>query len=327
MEHRLYYKYSDYLKAKYGEKVYKIPVNLPVSCPVRDGSKSFGGCIFCGGNAAGYEMHDASIEIETQILDNAAFISRNYGAKKFEIYLQNFTNTYMPLIMFEQVVSRALKSVDGIKILSVSTRPDCIAVEYLDILAYASRQYSVDITIELGLQSVNSATLKIINRGHSLAEYIEAVLLIKKYGFQICTHIITTFPWDTDEDVIEAAKILSILHTDSVKLHALYIEKGTALEKMYLNKEFEIVSLETYIKRTADFIEYLRPEISLQRLSGRVPAEASVFANWGRSHWVLTGMVVAELEKRNSYQGKQVYGCDSAVKQFINGVNDEFRRV
>ncbi len=327
MECRLYYKYSDYLKSKYHEKVYKIPVNLPVSCPNRDGSISFGGCIYCGSKAAGYEMQDASVEIQRQISSNAAFISQNYGANKFEIYFQNFTNTYMPLKEFENYVYKALKSIDGIKILTVSTRPDCIAKEYLDILSFNAKQFGVDITIELGLQSVNADTLKIIRRGHSLAEYIDAVLLIKKYEFQICTHIITTFPWDSDEDIIEAAKILSVLHTDSVKLHALYIEKDTVLEKMYLNKEFELVSLESFIKRTADFLEYLDPQISLQRLCGRVPAEVSVFANWGRSHWVLTDMIVAELIKRDSYQGKKSYGCGSAVKHFIKGENDEFRRI
>ncbi len=319
----LYYKYSDYLKQTYGEKVYKLPVNLPVSCPVRDGNLSYGGCIYCGEKGAGHESLDAKIGIEEQIQRNAAYISNKYNAAFYEIYLQNFTNTYMPPHAFEQYVERALGSVGGIKILTVSTRPDCIAENYLEILAKAADKYGVNVTIELGLQSINPLTLKIINRGHSLAEYIDSVLRIKPYGFAVCTHLISTLPWDSDEDIIEAAKIISVLKTNSVKLHALYIEKDTMLEKMYLNREFEILPIETYVKRTSDFIEYLRPEISVQRLSGRIPKDVSVFANWDRSHWVLTDMVAAELEKRGSYQGKlSDYGCSRAVKQFITG--DEY---
>ena len=319
----LYFKYSKYLKEKYGHKVYKIPVSIPVSCPVRDGSISYKGCIYCGQNATGYESHDPQIAIEEQIRHNIEYISKKCGADHFDIYFQNFTNTFLPLSDFESYIRQALLTDDHIQRVTISTRPDCIAKEYLDILSKLSLFFHVDITIELGLQSINPITLKKLNRGHSLAEYIGAMNLINSYGFETCTHLITTLPWDRDDDIIEAAKIISTLQGTSVKLHNLYIEKDTPLEKMYKDKEFEMLSLDVYIKRTADFIEYLNPKISLQRLNARVPKEVSVFSNWGKSHWVLTDLIVEELTKRGSYQGINFhYGTDSQVKKFISGASN-----
>jgi radical SAM protein (TIGR01212 family) len=323
MDDGRYRKYSDYLKDTYHEKVYKIPVNLPVSCPVRDGTLSQEGCIYCGENATGYEMCDASVKLETQISSNVEYIAKKYGASAFEIYFQNFTNTYLPPMQFETYARRALccgRKIGGVKILTVSTRPDCIAREYLDILRSLSEEFGVDINIELGLQSVNARTLRLLQRGHGLAEYIQSVLLIREYGFGICTHLIVTLPWDNDDDIIEAAKIVSVLKTQSVKLHTLYIEKGTILERMYRQGEVNLLPIETYVKRTADFLEYLDPQISVQRLNARVPSDVSVFANWGRSHWVLTDMVLEEMQKRGTRQGSRCgYGADAQVKQFLVG--------
>ena len=179
-----------------------------------------------------------------------------------------------------------------------------------------SSKYAVDICIELGIQSINVNTLKKINRAHGLAEYIQACMIIKSYGFEVCTHIISTLPWDSDDDVKEASRIISVLDTDSVKLHSMYIEKNTELASMYSDGEFELLSLDDYVRRTVDFIELLNPKISIQRLSARAPKERTIFCNWDRSHWVLDSLVEEELKRRNSYQGKfsDNYSCDSALK-------------
>ncbi len=313
-----YFKYSEQMKEKYGQKVYKIPVNLPVSCPVRDGSISSEGCIFCGEKAAGHESLANTLTPAMQIQQNIHYIAPNYGAKLFEIYFQNFTNTYLPPAAFEAYLRDGIHADDRIVRIGISTRPDCISEEYLMILKKISEEFGLDISIELGLQSVNASTLRIINRGHGLAEYIDAVLSIRPFRFEVCTHLITSLPWDTRDDIIEAAKILSVLHTNSVKLHSLYVEKGTPLAAMYLSGGFQPIALPEYIARTADFLEYLDPGISVQRLSARVPEEVSLFANWGRSHWVLQDMILDELRKRGSFQGrKSGYGCDAQVRKFF----------
>ena len=141
---------------------------------------------------------------------------------------------------------------------------------------------------------------------------------IHPFRFEVCTHLITSLPWDTRDDIIEAAKILSVLHTNSVKLHSLYVEKETHLADMYLSGGFHPITLHEYIGRTADFLEYLDPGVSVQRLSARVPEEVSLFANWGRSHWVLQDMILNELRERGSFQGiKAGYGCDAQVRKFL----------
>ncbi len=313
-----YYKYSDYLHKKYGCKVYKIPVNLPLSCPVRDSSKASSGCAFCGEDATGYECKPSTVGVKEQIAENIAYISRKYAAQKFDIYFQNYTNTYTFPKNFESYVKQALENADNTVRLTVSTRPDCVAHDYLKILKCYSDEYGIDICIELGLQSVNVNTLKLLKRKHNLSQYIDSVGKIKDYGFEICTHIITTLPWDTNEDVIEAARLLSVLKTDSVKMHTLYIEKNTVLAEMYANSEFQLLSLEDYIQRTVLFIEHLSPTIAIQRLNARVPKENSIFANWNRSHWVLDDLVIERLKECDSYQGKSCdHFSEEAVTKFL----------
>lgn len=317
-----YRSYSDYLKQTYGEKVYKLPISIPVTCPNRDGFCGHGGCTFCGEIGAGYENLPASMGVTEQIQSNIAHIAPKYKALKYIPYFQNFTNTYLPLKQFEKYIDEAAKHPMTVGI-SIATRPDCIHDAYLDILSRIQERYQVDFTIELGLQSVNPYSLMAIRRGHTVGEYIDAVLRIKRYGFSVCTHVIANLPGDRYWDVIEASKIISALPVQQVKIHALYIIKNTLMAKAYEQKKIEICSLEEYIDRVVTFVEYLRGDIVLQRLVGRAPKEATLFANWGRAWWVIRDMIEAEFTKRNSYQG---YHCNylggAAVKKFVTDLRE-----
>jgi radical SAM protein (TIGR01212 family) len=307
--------YSHYLKEKYGEKVYKIPINLPVTCPNRDGTVASGGCIFCGEEGAGFENLENSISVMEQLDRNISYIQKKYKAKKFIAYFQNFTNTYLPLEKFKEYIHAACQ--DNIVEISVSTRPDCVNDEYLAFLKEIKEKEKINISIELGLQSVNYHTLKKINRGHSLAELIDAVIRIKKHGFESCVHMILNLPWDDEEDVMEGAKIISALGVEQVKLHSLYILKDTIIGKMYENKEFEIIPLEEYIKRVTLFLEYLNPDIVLQRLVGRAPKENTLFCNWNTSWWKIKDAIDERMERLDSYQGKKFnYLNGKALKPF-----------
>ena len=231
-EKRLYYAYSDYLKAKYGEKVYKLPVNLPVSCPNRvNGNK---GCSFCADCGTGFEAMDNRCSVKEQLDHTKDHIEKKYHAHKFIAYFQNYTNTFLPLNDFRNYLIEAA-NVENIVEIAVSTRPDCISEEYLCVLDEIRSTYSMNITIELGLQTVNYHTLADINRGHTLAEFIDAVIQIYRYGFEICTHVILNLPGDDMTDVIETAKVLSALRIPVVKIHSLYIAKNTRLCELYLN--------------------------------------------------------------------------------------------
>lgn len=309
--------YSTYLKERYGEKVYKLPISIPDTCPNRDGTLGTRGCAFCGSIGAGYENLPADMTIQRQIEANIAHIQPKYKANKFIAYFQNFTNTYIRPDVFRQYLIEACRpDIVGI---AVATRPDCVNTTYFDIMAEIKATYGVDILVEFGLQTVNYKTLQKINRGHTLAEYIDAMMMIQAYPFRNCTHVILDLPWDTMEDVVETAKIISALPTHEIKLHALYIIKNTVMADWYKAGEIQLISAEEYVDRVVTFLEYTRPDIVFQRLIGRAPKEATEFANWGMGWWKIRDMIDAELVRRDTRQGaKCTYLHGKAVRKFTD---------
>ena len=307
---------SAFYKDRYGEKAYKIPVALPLTCPNRDGSAGIGGCTFCGEIGAGYENRPASMTVKQQIDETVVHIAKKYKAYKYIPYFQNFSNTYLPPEKFRQYVEEAcLEHVVGI---AIATRPDCVHDVYLDILKDIQTKYGIDIYVELGLQSVNYHTLQKVNRGHTMAEFIDAVLRIKRYGFEVCTHMILNLPWDTMDDVIEGAKTLSALQVDQVKLHALYLVKNTKMARDYETGEFTLISAEEYARRVVEFLRYLDPKIVLQRLVGRAPEENTIFTNWSMGWWRVQDLIDQIMEDEDISQGSGYdYLHGAAVQKFL----------
>jgi len=300
----LYNEYSKYLKEKYGEKVYKLPINIPVTCPNRDGTIGFGGCTFCAEIGTGFEMLDNKMSVKEQIQKNMEYISRKYKAKKFIAYFQNYTNTYLELEIFKNYIQDVI--VPNVVEIAISTRPDCIGEEYLEFLYSIKTKYNINISIELGLQTVNYHTLLKINRGHTLAEFIDAVMRIKKYDFDVCTHVILNLPWDNIEDTVETAKILSVLEVEQVKIHSLYIIDNTEMGRLYKDRKIDLISKDEYIERVIIFLEYLNPNIVVQRLIGRAPEENSLFVNWGMSWWKIKDEILDKMLRENRFQGNKM---------------------
>lgn len=333
----VYNRYSDYLRQKYGCAVYKLPINLPVTCPNRmpppirrdelcsstDAHsvplQKGGGCSFCGEVGTGFEALPNTTPISEQLAAGAAKMRELYKAEKFIAYFQNFTNTYMSLDEFATYIEEAAVFPDLAEI-AVSTRPDCIATPYLEILQNIGTRTErpLCVSIELGLQTANYHTLTKVNRGHSLAEFIDAVMQIKPYGFDICAHIILNLPWDNELDAVETAKIVSALGIQQVKLHALYILKNTPMAQQYLSGEISLISKEEYIDRAITFLEHLSPEIAVQRVIGRSPKNGSVFSNWGASWWAIHDAILDKMAKENRRQGRLCnYIGGAAVKHFL----------
>lgn len=312
--------YSEYLRERYGEKVYKLPVSLPVTCPNRDGTCGAGGCVFCGEIGAGYENLPASLTVGDQIAANKLHISPKYKARKFIAYFQNFSNTYLPPDVLESYLEQACS--DSIVGLALATRPDCISEEHLASLAGFRESHQVDVYLELGLQTVNYHSLIKVNRGHTLAEFIDAVLRARKFGIETCAHIILNLPWDNCADAVENAKILSALGVEQVKLHALYIVKGTVMADWYQTGAIELISKDEYIERVVTFLEYLHPDIVVQRLIGRAPEANTLFTNWQTGWWKIREAIENRLEEQDTCQGRR---CDylngPAVRKFLHQVN------
>lgn len=308
--------YSDHLKKRYGEKVYKLPISLPVTCPNRDGTCGLNGCVFCGEIGAGYENLPATMTVSTQFAANKAHIGPKYKATKYIPYFQNFSNTYLPLVQLEQYLLEACQ--EDIVGIAIATRPDCINDRYLEMIAGVATKNNVDISVELGLQTVNYHTLQKIQRGHGLGEFIDAVLRLKKYNIEICTHLILNLPWDNMTDVVENAKVLSALSVNQVKLHALYIVKGTMMADWYKQELFRIISKEEYIERVVEFLEHLHPDIVVQRLIGRAPEKNTLFTNWQTGWWKIRDAIEHLLEEKDTYQGKKCnYLNGNAVQKFL----------
>lgn len=316
LEINVYNTYAKYLHKKYGEKVYKLPINLPLTCPNRDGTLSTGGCIFCGEEGGSFENLSNTLSVKAQIQQNKEYIQKRYKANKFIAYFQNFSNTYLPLEDFKIYIKDAIE--EDIVGISISTRPDCINDDYLNFLKELNDNTGIDITIELGLQTVNYHSLRKINRGHSLAEFIDAVIRIKRYGFRICTHLILNLPWDDMVDTIENAKIISSLGIDEIKLHSLYIVDGTIIANQYKNKEFEMITKEEYIKRVITFLEYLDPKIVIQRVIGRAPEENSLFVNWNESWWKIRDEIVQRMVDEKTFQGRKFNYLNGKALKYLN---------
>lgn len=301
MENNFYRTYSGYLKEIYQEKVYKLPINLPISCPNRQNNK--GGCSFCGEVGTGFESMENNYTVTEQMMKDQETIKKKYKAHKFIAYFQNYTNTWMPLKQFEAYMQEAAEFPNIVEI-SVSTRPDCIKSEYLDVLEKISKEKNIRITIELGLQTVNYHTLKAMNRGHGLGAFLASVLLIHTYGFQICTHLILNLPNDTMDDIREATSIIAALPINIAKLHSLYIPKNSKLSFDYENGKICICSSQEYIKRLIFFVEHSRKDLVIERLFSRIPEEDSTFSNWGKSWWLLLDEFNRQMSEKESYQGK-----------------------
>ncbi len=299
----LYNKFSEYLKNRYGTKVYKLPVNIPVTCPNRDGKLSTEGCIFCGEEGAGFECLPNTMGIREQIIANSQYIGKNYGSEKFIAYFQNYSNTYLPVKILEEYILEAC--MEDIAAIYISTRPDCISCDCASMLKKIKADKKIDIVVELGLQTVNYKSLKIMNRGHSLAEFIDAVNTLNSNNLEVCAHYIVDFPTDDMDDVIEGAKILSALRIGQVKCHSLYILKDTVLDEMYQSGAIKLITTDEYIERIITFLEYLNPEIVVQRLLGRAPKDRTSFCNWGLSWWKLRDMIEEKMRMEDRFQGKK----------------------
>ena len=298
-----YNAYSHYLLRHYGEKVYKIPISLPVTCPNRDGLVGRGGCSFCGEIGAGYENLPAEMTVEQQLAENKAHIIPKYKAKKFIPYFQNYSNTYLPAEQLDRYIRSACQ--EDVVGIALATRPDCVGERHLEVLTRIQEEHQLDITIELGLQTVNYHSLLKVNRGHTLAEWIDAVFRLKKYGLGVCTHLILNLPWDTKEDVIENSKVMSAMKIDQVKLHALYIVKGTPMAELYQKKQISLISKDEYIDRVVSFLEYLHPDIVVQRLIGRAPETNTLFTNWQTGWWKIKEAIEQSLAVQDTWQGKK----------------------
>jgi radical SAM protein (TIGR01212 family) len=297
-----YRDFNTYLRDIFGERVQKISLDAGLGCPNRDGTISSRGCIYCDGRGSGTGAWiNRGLSIDEQIAAAREHIQRRYGAKKFIAYFQSFTNTYAPVSQLKTLYDQALSHRDMVG-LSVATRPDCVGEEELDLLRSYQKGHLV--WVELGLQSAHDATLRKINRGHDVACFERGVLLANDFGLNVCAHIILGLPGEDRAMMLETARFLSRLPVQGVKIHLLYVVKGTELETLYENGEFSCLAREEYVEMVVDFLELLVPDMVVQRLTGDPVRSELVAPSWAKEKSKNLDLVREALERRNTWQGR-----------------------
>jgi radical SAM protein (TIGR01212 family) len=297
-----YRDYNSYLRDIFGERVQKISLDAGLGCPNRDGTISRKGCIFCDQRGSGTgALIDHGLSIDEQIIHARKFIHNRYGANKFIAYFQSFTNTYAPLPRLKRLYDQALAFEDMVG-LSVATRPDCVDRDILALLGAYQRDYLV--WIEYGLQSAHNMTLERIERGHDVACFERSVSMANEYGLNICAHIILGLPGEDRNMMMQTAQFLSSLPIHGVKIHLLYVVKGTPLAELYRKNDVHCLGQKEYVDLVADFLELLPPNMVIQRLTGDPGRSELVAPSWAKEKSKNLKLIKQTLERRNTWQGR-----------------------
>ena len=296
-------RYNDlntYFQSLFGCRVQKITIDAGLTCPNRDGTISTGGCIYCNARGSGTGAFDRGLSITDQLLQGKFFLSRRYKAKKFIAYFQSFSNTYAPPEMLKRLYDEAL-AVEDIVGLAIGTRPDCVDDTVLDLLQAYTPNYLI--WIEYGLQSASDKTLEFINRGHDVQCFKDAIKKTLNRGIRICVHVILGLPHESRDDVLDTAQTLADLGIDGIKLHLLYVVKGTLLEAHYRQGKYKCLEQQEYVDLVCDFIERIPSDMIIQRLTGDPHPQELLAPQWALAKSETLAKIRNTLEKRDSRQG------------------------
>ena len=291
------------MKKRFGEKVYKIALAGGMTCPNRDGTVGWGGCIFCSGNGSGDFAAPPADSVTEQIDRGIAGISaRKQVGDQFIAYFQSFTNTYAPVHVLRPLYEEAIRH-PNVAMLSIATRPDCLPDEVLDLLSECSRIKPV--MVELGLQTIHERTAALIRRGYPLEVYDTAVERLKERGIEVVTHVIAGLPHETRNDFLETVYYVGNSGSDGIKLQLLHVLRDTDLASMYQNGEFEVLTMEDYIETIAAALSILPQQVVIHRLTGDGPGYLLVAPMWScRKREVLNG-IHRQMKLKNVWQGKE----------------------
>jgi radical SAM protein (TIGR01212 family) len=298
---RRYHDFASYLRRHFGCRVHKISLDAGLTCPNRDGTKGNGGCIYCNRRGSGTGAHELGLSVTQQILRSQDFLRRRYKARKFLAYFQSYSNTYAPLEKLAALYDEALAQ-EGVVGLCVATRPDCVGPEVLDLLEGYTAQGMV--WVEYGLQSIHDRTLSLINRGHGAAEFLRAVELTQGRNLKVCVHVILGLPGEGPAEMMATAEALAALPIDAVKLHLLYVLRGTRLELLHRLGGYTPLTQAAYVELAIDFLERLPHHVVVQRLTGDPDPKELVAPEWALRKRETLELLAGRMEERDFWQGK-----------------------
>jgi radical SAM protein (TIGR01212 family) len=288
------------LRNTFATRVHKVGLRLDFTCPNRDGKVAFGGCIYCNNASHTPQDYLPGMSVTAQLDKGTAAIAKRHKAEKFIAYFQNYTNSYAPVTRLEKLYREAL-DYPGVVGLAIATRPDCVPEEVLELMGDLARH--TYFWLELGLESIYDRTLRWVNRGHGLREFIDAVERSKRRGLRICAHLILGFPGESRADMLRAPLFCNEVGIDGVKLHNLHVIKNTVLEKYYRAGQISLFNQSEYVSLVVDFLELLKGDMIIHRLSGETYRAITVAPEWSVNKIGVHNAINRELEERDSWQG------------------------
>lgn len=300
LDNKRYHTLNYYYRNKYGKKVFKVSLNANFSCPNKINGN---GCIFCSKLGSGDFAGNVSKDLITQFNEVKEIMEHKWPDAYYIGYFQANTNTYAPVNILKTKFEPILKMPNLVG-LSIATRSDCINEECLDYLKDLNTR--TNLTIELGLQSMYDETLKYINRGHDLNNFITCVKKLKESNIKVVVHIINGLPGETKEMMINTAKFLNDLDIDGIKIHMLHVIKNTPLADIYLSKPFRLLTKDEYIDIVVSQLEVLKPEIVIHRLTGDPKKEDLIAPDWVLKKFVVLNDIDKEMKRRDTYQGSKI---------------------
>lgn len=300
LDNKRYHTYNYFLKQKYHHKIAKVSLNAGFTCPNRDGTCGYGGCVFCSDSGSGDYAGNVYDSLQKQFQDISLVMRKKWPDCKFIAYFQANSNTYGSIERLKKTFEPFIDYPDVVG-LAIATRPDCLSEEICDYLYELSLK--CDLYIELGLQTIHDQTGELINRGHNYQTFVDAVNRLRKRHLDICVHIINGLPYETYDMMIETAKAVGQLDIQGLKIHNLFILKHTKLYHMYKHNPFPLLSRDEYIKLVVEQLTYIPSRVVIERLTGDAPLHDLFEPQWSIKKVTILNDIDKYMKEKNLYQG------------------------
>ncbi len=300
-DNKRYHTLSYYNRSRFGGRICKAVLDCGFTCPNIDGSKGYGGCIFCD-SGSGY-FTDNRISMKEQYYRELDRICKKYGKDvPITAYFQANTNTYADPEYLRSIYNEVL-GFDNIHGIAIATRGDCISDRVLGVLSELNEK--TELTVELGMQSVHDTTIKLIDRCCTHEEFLNGYYKLKSVKIRVCLHIINGLPGEDREMMLETAKETAKLMPDAVKLQMLHVIRGTKLAEMYEARQFQLLTKDEYIDIVVKQLEQLPPETVIERITGDGDKRKLVAPQWSTNKISVLGNIDKRQAELDTWQGKE----------------------
>ena len=311
-----YYPIGQFYRSTFGEKVYKIPVTTAVTCPNREGLRGMKTCNFCDvhGSAAYPEYQE--MNLREQIETARDRVQRRVNANQFLVYFQAYTTTYEKVAELREQFEIAASYAE-VKGVVVGTRPDCISDALFDLWNEYSERFFV--AVEFGVQSFDEDQLIWMRRGHSAKRSIKAIeRTARETDVNLGLHLILGNPGEDLEQMKWSAEICNALPIQNVKLHNLHVLENTPLADDYRAGKFEPLERDEYSERVRVFLQHLRPELAVHRLSALASRSEELIApKWTMKKMESYQGIIDYLNSKDSWQG-QFFDSEKPIEPAID---------